>query len=116
MAKNSINDPKAMVMLGKLVVQLRWERKLTQRELAAMAEIDVTYISKIENGACDYLPKLEVLERLAIALGVELKRLSDAAQLYSERLKELVKELQKKYGNDRLEEMLEALLEQSSGR
>ena len=48
---------------------LRQAKRMSQEELAHRADIDRTYISSLER--CVYSPSIEVLDRLAIALGVE---------------------------------------------
>jgi transcriptional regulator with XRE-family HTH domain len=47
----------------------RQAQGLSQEDLAHKAEIDRTYVSSLERGI--YSPTIEVVERLAIALGVE---------------------------------------------
>lgn len=47
----------------------RQAKGLSQEELAHRADIDRTYISSLER--CVYSPSIEVLDRLAQALGVE---------------------------------------------
>jgi len=54
--------------LGTRLRALRQDRKLTQEELAERAEIHPTFLAKIEAG--QRLPSLEVIWRLAGALGV----------------------------------------------
>lgn len=46
--------------------KLRLQRKLTQGELARIANIELTQISRIERGASE--PKLETIKKLALAL------------------------------------------------
>jgi transcriptional regulator with XRE-family HTH domain len=52
---------------------MRRARHLSQRQLAGRMLVPRTYISKIENGKA--IPTLGSLERLATALGVEVRRL-----------------------------------------
>ncbi|MFS2152587.1 helix-turn-helix domain-containing protein [Rhizobium sp. Rhizsp42] len=47
----------------------RQAQGLSQEDLAHKAEIDRTYVSSLERGI--YSPTIEVVERLAIALGVD---------------------------------------------
>lgn len=49
---------------------LRARVGISQEELASLADIDRTYASQIERGVAN--PSLEVLVRIAEALGVEL--------------------------------------------
>jgi transcriptional regulator with XRE-family HTH domain len=55
------------------VREIRKARHLSQRQLAGRMQVPRTYISKIENGKA--IPTLGSLERLATALGVEVRRL-----------------------------------------
>jgi transcriptional regulator with XRE-family HTH domain len=55
------------------VRDLRRARHLSQRQLAGRMQVPRTYISKIENGKA--IPTLGSLERLALALGVEVRNL-----------------------------------------
>jgi transcriptional regulator with XRE-family HTH domain len=53
--------------------QERQAQKLSQEELAHRAEIDRTYISSLERAV--YSPTIEVVDRLAKALGIEATEL-----------------------------------------
>jgi transcriptional regulator with XRE-family HTH domain len=55
------------------VREIRHARHLSQRQLAGLMQVPRTYISKIENGKA--IPTLGSLERLATALGVEVRHL-----------------------------------------
>lgn len=59
--------------LGQLVArrlrEIRRERRLSQEELAARAGINRNYVGKIERG--ENSPTVEMLEKLAVVLGVE---------------------------------------------
>jgi len=55
------------------VREMRRARHLSQRQLAGRMQVPRTYISKIENGKA--IPTLGSLERLADALGVEVRHL-----------------------------------------
>ena len=55
---------------GQQLRALRLERRLNQKELAAAAGIDVTYLSKLENARLEP-PAEETIRRLAAALGTE---------------------------------------------
>jgi transcriptional regulator with XRE-family HTH domain len=54
---------------GERLRQLRLERRMNQRTLAAHVGIDFTYLSKIENGRLDP-PSADTIMKLAKALGV----------------------------------------------
>jgi transcriptional regulator with XRE-family HTH domain len=61
------------LQVATAVRDLRHVRNLSQRQLAARMNVPRTYISKIENGKA--IPTLGSLERLANALGVEMRQL-----------------------------------------
>ena len=44
------------------------ERRLTQRQLAAKAGVDFTYLSKIENDRLPYTPSIKTIQELAHVL------------------------------------------------
>jgi len=65
------------------VKDIRRARHLSQRQLAGRMQVPRTYISKIENGKA--IPTLGSLERLASALGVDVRQLvRDARSLRDE--------------------------------
>jgi len=57
--------------IGHRVRELRKQKHLTQRQLAQMANINFTYLSKIENGRLSHTPSVATLRDLAYALGVD---------------------------------------------
>ena len=63
----------AGMQVAHQVRELRRARHLSQRQLAGRMLVPRTYISKIENGKA--IPTLGSLERLANALGVEVRHL-----------------------------------------
>lgn len=56
-------------ILAANLKRYRRECGVSQEELAHLAEIDRTYISSLER--CQYAASIEVVDRLAKALGVE---------------------------------------------
>ena len=60
------------------VKEIRRARHLSQRQLAGRMQVPRTYISKIENGKA--IPTLGSLERLAGALGVDVRQLVQDAR------------------------------------
>jgi transcriptional regulator with XRE-family HTH domain len=67
------NSGDAGSQVAAQVRDLRRARHLSQRQLAGRMQVPRTYISKIENGKA--IPTLGSLERLALALGVEVRNL-----------------------------------------
>jgi transcriptional regulator with XRE-family HTH domain len=63
----------AGLQVAAQVREIRKARHLSQRQLASRMQVPRTYISKIENGKA--IPTLGSLERLAVALEVEVKAL-----------------------------------------
>ena len=60
---------------GKVVREIRQERGLTQEKLAELAEVDRTYVYRIETGKRS--PSIEVLFRIAEALKMTPGQLLD---------------------------------------
>ncbi len=78
-------DPstEAGLKVAAQVKEIRRARHMSQRQLAGRMQVPRTYISKIENGKA--IPTLGSLERLAAALGVDLRQLiRDARSLRDE--------------------------------
>jgi transcriptional regulator with XRE-family HTH domain len=69
------DDPSAEAgsNVAEQVKEIRRARHLSQRQLAGRMLVPRTYISKIENGKA--IPTLGSLQRLAVALGVDLRQL-----------------------------------------
>jgi transcriptional regulator with XRE-family HTH domain len=63
----------AGLQVAAQVRNMRRTRHMSQRQLAGKMQVPRTYISKIENGKA--IPTLGSLERLAMALGVEVRML-----------------------------------------
>ena len=61
---------KAQALVARNLRKLRVQKKLSQENLAVDAEIDRTYVSRLERGLEN--PTVAVLERLAGALGTEI--------------------------------------------
>ena len=66
--------------IGSRIRDLRRSHKLTQRELAKRADIDFTYLSKIENDLPDYRPSERVIRALARVVGADAEELVLLAQ------------------------------------
>lgn len=60
------------------IVALRKEQKLTQEDLAGMADLDRSYLSEIENGHKNL--SLRTLEKIAKALNVKMSDLLKEAE------------------------------------
>ena len=64
--------------LGKIVRELREAQGLTQAQLAERAQIALSYVTVIEAGQGQQAsPPRQILERIARALGVPVKRLQE---------------------------------------
>jgi transcriptional regulator with XRE-family HTH domain len=60
--------------LSRVIQTLREAKGLTQRDLAAKAKVTAAYVAQLEMGARKN-PSLEVLQRIAKALGVTVAEL-----------------------------------------
>lgn len=67
------SSSEAGLQVAAQVKEIRRARHLSQRQVATRMEVPRTYISKIENGKA--IPTLGSLERLAVALGVDVRQL-----------------------------------------
>jgi|SRR5580658_277094 transcriptional regulator with XRE-family HTH domain len=67
------DNEEAGLQVAHQVREMRRARHLSQRQLAGRMMVPRTYISKIENGKA--IPTLGSLERLANALGIEIRQL-----------------------------------------
>lgn len=59
--------------IAKMVVDLRHKAHLTQKELADKAETTQPVIARLESGADNRMPSLELLAKIAIAANANLK-------------------------------------------
>ncbi|MBC2775839.1 helix-turn-helix transcriptional regulator [Rhizobium sp. AQ_MP] len=64
-------------LFAKNLRKSRQAKGLSQEELAHLADIDRTYISSLERGL--YSPTIEVLDKLARALGIQPEDLIKSA-------------------------------------
>jgi len=64
------------IKFGKRLKELRKRKKLTQEELAQLADIDYKYIQRLE-GKNPSSPTLNILEKLAKAFNISLSKLVD---------------------------------------
>lgn len=60
-------------LLGASIKELREEKRLTQEDLADMAQVNVSYLAKIENGYVN--TTVRILIKLAKGLKVQVKDL-----------------------------------------
>src|SRR5438445_13446452 len=79
----------SVMTFGERLRALRLERRLNQKEVAAAAGIDVTYLSKLENARLEP-PAEETIRRLAAALEVEPTELLLLAHKVSSDLKPII--------------------------
>ena len=78
MAKRKTTKPKdrktrLQIAFGKRVRELRLEKKLSQEELADLADLHFTYVSSVERGERNI--SIENIAKLAKALECQLKDL-----------------------------------------
>lgn len=70
-----IIDKSFLIQFGANLKKIRESKNITQAQLAIDSDIDISYISRIENGKIS--PSLIYLKFMADALGVEIKELFD---------------------------------------
>ena len=69
----SNSKSEAGIRLGKRIRDLRISRKLSQEQLAGMAELSAKYLGEVERGVGNI--SIERLNKIAGVLGVELREL-----------------------------------------
>jgi transcriptional regulator with XRE-family HTH domain len=70
---------RARVLIARNLRRLRVASGTSQEELALEARIEPTYLSRLEREAKAENPSIDILERLAKALGVGIEEMFDAA-------------------------------------
>ena len=83
--------------LGKTVRVARKKCGFTQKQLAKKLEIDVTYLSKIENDMTGYCPSLDVIQKLAINLKLSEDELQFLAGYINKETQEAFEYLMQSY-------------------
>jgi transcriptional regulator with XRE-family HTH domain len=69
----------ALIALGEAIRRIRQEQEMSQEKLALLAEVDRSYVGRVERG--DNNVAVLTLKRLADALGVTMTELMAEAQL-----------------------------------
>lgn len=71
-------DP-VLVALGNAIRRVRQSKNISQEKLALMAEVDRSYVGRVERG--DNNVAVLTLHKLALALGISMTTLLDEADL-----------------------------------
>lgn len=71
-------DP-TLVALGQAIRRIRKEREMSQEQLALSAEVDLSYLGRVERG--DNNVAVLRLKRIADALGMTMTELMNEAEL-----------------------------------
>lgn len=66
------NDTDLYNVIGTNIKHYREQSKLTQVQLADLAKISISYLSKIEAAGCNKSLSISVLNQIANALNVEI--------------------------------------------
>ena len=66
------NDAELYRVIGTNIKHYRQQAKLTQIQLAEMAQISISYLSKIEAAGCDKSLSISVLNQIANILNIEI--------------------------------------------
>lgn len=109
MNKKNIN---VEILLGRRIRSLRNEKGWTQQELGHHADVNYKFIGEIERGQQN--PSLNVLGKIAIALGVEMQQLFQLETVIADRreIEERIKQILKNIPDEelrRIHVMLRAL-------
>lgn len=78
-----------MGTFGTKVRELRREKGFTLRQLADMAQVDFTYLSKVENERLPYTPSTETIRSIARAMRIDPVELLTLANKLPEELESL---------------------------
>jgi transcriptional regulator with XRE-family HTH domain len=95
--KVRIKHEEVVERFARRLKELRLQRGMTQAELAKRARVTTTYISKLESAGA--APGIDLVEKLAVALGAELNDLiplslpQDTSAAARNRARELFEEL-----------------------
>jgi transcriptional regulator with XRE-family HTH domain len=68
-----------LLALGKVIRQARLEKGISQENLALLAEVDRSYVGRVERG--DNNVAVLTLSKIAKALGVSVAKLAQKAKL-----------------------------------
>lgn len=77
---------------GQAIRTARVSIGYTQRELAALVEIDFTYLSKLEGDSTEYPPKEYVIQQLAYCLSLDYEELMCLTGRLPERYQDFLKQ------------------------
>lgn len=69
----------ALVALGNALRQMRLERNISQEQLSLLADVDVSYVGRVERG--DNNVAILTLLKLTKALGITLSEVAALAKL-----------------------------------
>lgn len=78
-----------MKSFGIRLRELRREKGFTLRQLAELAGVDFTYLSKVENDRVPYTPAADTIRTLARAMGADPMELLTLANKLPEELEQL---------------------------
>ncbi len=76
-----------MIKMGNFLAELRKERKLTQAELGEMLGVTNKTVSRWETG--NYMPPVEMLEKLSTIYGLTINELLSGRKLAAEEYREM---------------------------
>lgn len=87
------NNESATILLGRRIRNLRTAKGWTQQSLGNHADVNYKFIGEIERGLQN--PSLNILEKIAVALGVELLQLFEYEETITDRqeIEERIKQI-----------------------
>ena len=95
----------ALNNFGPELKKLRKKRDVTQYYLAEKAGVDVTYISKMENGQLKHYPSVETITKIAEVLDAD----ADKLILLAKKIPKDIEEIIVKHGDDLMFSVLRKL-------
>ena len=66
------NDYELFNTIGQNIKRYRQQNSLTQKELASLADISISYLSKLEASGCNKSLSISILNKLANILNVDI--------------------------------------------
>ena len=103
------DNESAPILLGRKIRKLRTVKGWTQQSLGNNADVNYKFIGEIERGLQN--PSLNILEKIAVALGVELLQLFEYEETITDRheIEERIKQILKNIPDEEIGRILAML-------
>ncbi len=77
----ALKDPDPRACLAWNVIEYRSEKKLSQKELAERADVSLRTVAYIEDYEAEFSPSIQIVQKLAKALGVKFTDLFETVDM-----------------------------------